>query len=384
MSDLSRIWNRIEQAAEDEIISGAVALIWHDGDVVLHDATGWAVREPADERTPMALDTIFDLASLTKVVATTPAVLQLVAGNKLALDEPVGTYIPEFGTEGAKRDVTIRNLLSHSSGIISWAGPYTEATGIDAYIEYLAHTQPYSEPNTQVEYSCLGFITLGEVVHRLTGQNIAEYSWRHVFRPLGMDDTGYLPSPALRNRIAATEMGNHFERPMAGAAPVHGWREYLLRGEVHDGNAWYGLGGIAGNAGLFGTADDLLRYARIWLNDGELDGVRILPEEIVHQATREQTGLSAPNDRRGLGWQMVPHPEITEMTSSGHGLSQHAYGHTGFTGTSLWIDPDRRLISILLTNRVHPQVVDGWGTVRAEISGLLADEFAVTGDRVTR
>lgn len=375
MSNIPAIWNTIEQAAEDEIISGAVAMIWHDGDIVLHDATGWAVREPADERTPMALDTIFDLASLTKVVATMPAVLQLVASNKLGLDEPVGTYIPEFGTNGAKRDVTIRNLLSHSSGIVSWAGPYTEATGIDAYIEYIAHTQPYAEPNIQVEYSCLGFITLGEVVHRLTGQNIAEYSGRHIFRPLGMDDTGYLPSPSLRNRIAATEIGNHFERPMAGAAPVAGWREYLLRGEVHDGNAWYGLGGIAGNAGLFGTADDLLRYARMWLNGGEMDGIRILPEEIVREATREQTGLAAPNERRGLGWQMVPHPETQETTASGRGLSTNAYGHTGFTGTSMWIDPDRRLISILLTNRVHPRAVDGWGAARAEISGLLADAF---------
>ena len=382
MSNLPIIQGKLEQAVADQIIGGGVALIWHDGEIVLQHAAGWAVRKPEDERTPMALDTIFDLASLTKVVATTPAVLQLVAENKLGLDEPVGSYIPEFGTEGTRRAVTIRNLLSHSSGVVSWAGPYTEGTGIDAYIGYIARTQPYAEPNTQVEYSCLGFITLGEVVHRLTGQNIAEYSWRHVFRPLDMSATGYLPSPALRDRIAATEMGNHFERPMAGDEPVQGWREYLLRGEVHDGNAWYGLGGISGNAGLFGTADDLLRYARMWLNGGELDGTRILTEEIVREATREQTGLPAPNDRRGLGWQMVPHPELTEMTSSGHGLSQRAYGHTGFTGTSLWIDPERRLISILLTNRVHPQVVDGWGTVRAEISGLLAEEFSATGNGI--
>ncbi len=146
---------------------------------------------------------------------------------------------------------------------------------------------------------------------------------------------------------------------------------------MRDGNAWYGLGGISGNAGLFGTAADLFRYASMWLNGGELDGVRILPEDLVAEATREQTGLSAPNERRALGWQMVPHPETPETMASGRGLSVHAYGHTGFTGTSTWIDPDRKLISILLTNRVHPAVQDTWNHTRARISQMLADAFAI-------
>lgn len=372
---LTSIWQEVEEAHKREEFAGAVALIQHRGEVVLHKALGWAVKIPESERSPMSLDTIFDLASITKVVATAPAILQLISQNKVGLDEPLATYIPEFGSEGQKRDITIRNLLSHSSGIASWRRPYTTGTGIDHYIADLADSQPEAEPNTRVAYSCLGFIMLGEVVRRVSGLALNEYAAQHIFQPLGMIDTMFLPPTELRHRIAATELGNDYEHPMAETNPVEGWRDYLLRGEVHDGNAWYGLHGISGNAGAFGTADDLLRYANMWLNGGELDGVRILPEDIAREATREQTGLSTPNERRGLGWQMVAHPETEETMSSSRGLSTHAYGHTGFTGTSMWIDPDRDLISILLSNRVHPKVNFDWGKSRANISAMLADAY---------
>lgn len=374
---LETIWQEIEAAHEREEFAGAVVLIQHRGEVVLHKALGWAMKVPEPQRAPMTLDTIFDLASITKVVSTTPAVLQLVAQNKVGLDEPISTFIPEFGNEGHKQEVTVRNLLSHSSGFASWRGPYTTGKGIDHYIADFAATQPEAEPNSRVEYSCLGFITLGEMVRQVSGLPINEYAAQHVFGPLGMTDTMYLPAGELRDRIAATEFGNDHEHPMAESDPVHGWRDYLIRGEVHDGNAWYGLGGISGNAGTFGTATDLLRYANMWLNGGEFDGVRILPEEIVQEATREQTGLDSPNERRGLGWQMVPHPATEETMAAGRGLSPRAYGHTGFTGTSMWIDPDRELISIILTNRVHPRVNMEWGKTRANISAMLADMFPV-------
>lgn len=373
---LEPIWQKIEQAVAGNAAGGAVALTWYRGETLLHRATGWAVREPESERTPMTLDTIFDLASLTKVVATTPAVLQLVAANRIGLDEPLATYIPEFGSEGRKQDITIRNLLSHSSGICSWRGVYTTGTGIDAYIASLAADQPEAAPNSRVAYSCMGFIILGEVVRRVSGQRLDDYAREHIYQPLGMTTTMYMPPQELRNRIAATEHGNHFEVDTAGADPVQGWRQYLLRGEVHDGNAWYGMGGVSGNAGLFGTADDLLRYARMWLNGGELEGVRVLPEAFVREATREQTGLGAPNQRRGLGWQMAPHPDSALVReSAGSGLSDRSYGHTGFTGTSLWIDPERDLISILLANRVHPVVTEEWTRTRATISMMLAETF---------
>lgn len=376
---LDSIWQDIETATAAHQVGGAVAVVQHRGEIVLQRHTGWAVRVPEAERTPMTPDTIFDLASLTKVVSTAPSVLRLIGEDKIALDEPLATYIPEFGDEGAKRDVTIRNLLSHSSGLTSWRGVYTTGTGIDAYIASLAADQPEAAPNTRVAYSCMGFILLGEVVRRVSGLRLDAYAHQHIFQPLGMNQTGYLPSPDVRNRIAATELGNHFEVATAGADPVQGWRQYLLRGEVHDGNAWYGLGGVSGNAGLFGTADDLLRYARMWLNGGELAGVRVLPETLVREATREQTGLAAPNQRRGLGWQMTPHPYPEELSreASGAGLSDRAYGHTGFTGTSLWIDPERELISILLTNRVHPTVNQDWAVIRANISKQLADIFPI-------
>ena len=186
---LEPIWHKIEQAVADNAAGGAVALIWHRGETLLHRATGWAVREPESERTPMTPDTIFDLASLTKVVATTPAVLQLVAANRIGLDDPIATYIPEFGSEGQKRDITIRNLLSHSSGICSWRGVYTTGTGIDAYIASLAADQPEAAPNSRVAYSCMGFILLGEVVRRVSGQRLDDYARDHIFQPLGMTTT---------------------------------------------------------------------------------------------------------------------------------------------------------------------------------------------------
>ena len=376
---LNSIWQEIEQATANHEIGGGVAVIQHRGEVVLRNSTGWAVREPEEHRIPMAIDTIFDLASLTKVMVTAPAILQLIGQGEVGLDDPISTYIPEFGDEGQKHDVTIRNMLSHSSGICSWRGVYTEGSGIDAYIDSLRADQPEAAPNSRVAYSCMGYILLGEVIERVSGERLHTYAHNHIFKPLGMNSTMFTPPADLRHRIAATEDGNEYEVIAAVDSPVQGWRNYLVHGEVHDGNAWYGMNGVAGNAGLFGTADDMLTYGRMWLNGGELNGVRILPEEIVHEATREQTGLSAPNQRRGLGWQMVPHeqPAKESMETAGAGLSMVAYGHTGFTGTSMWIDPERDLISVLFTNRVHPTVRGEWTGIRAGISRTLAEAFPV-------
>ena len=373
------IWQDIEDATAKHEIGGGVAIIQQGGEVVLRKATGWAIREPEDARIPMKIDTIFDLASLTKVMVTAPATLQLIADGKIGIDDPISTYIPEFGDEGQKHDVTIRNMLSHSSGIVSWRGVYTEGSGMKAYIDSLKADQPEAAPNSQVAYSCMGYILLGEVIERVSGKRIDTYAHDHIFAPLGMNSTMYTPPMELRNRIAATEDGNEYEVIAAINNPVQGWRDYLVHGEVHDGNAWYGLNGISGNAGLFGTADDMLTYARMWMNGGELNGVRILPEEIVREATREQTGLAHPNQRRGLGWQMVPHehPAKESMETAGAGLSMTAYGHTGFTGTSVWIDPERDLISILFTNRVHPTVRGEWTGIRAGISRQLADAYPI-------
>ncbi len=372
---VERAWISLVRAADAHQYGGAVALIMRQGQVVLHRATGWAVREPEDQRSPMGADAIFDLASLTKVVATTPAILHLVAAGQITLDGAVGEILPEFGTEGAKADVTIRRLLTHSAGLSAWRPVFLKGTGPDAYLADFAATQPEHPPGGQVVYSDPGFITLGEVVRRVSGDPVSVYAEREIFRPLGMVDTMFTPPRALRSRIVATETGNGFEagKEPKGAPVNGGWRDYPLRGEVHDGNAWYGFAGVAGHAGLFGTALDLARYGLFWLNGGALGETRILPGELVTEARTNQIGIPGETERRGLGWRLLPQPgETDEIPDSGRGLGERAFGHTGFTGTSLWMDPDRDLVIVLLTNRVHPTVTNDYLETRAAFTAAIA------------
>ena len=380
---LDRAWISLVEGAQAQEYGGAVALIARDGQIVLHRATGWAVREPEAQRSIMAVDEIFDLASLTKVTATLPSVLMLIAEGKLGLDQPVGEVLPVFGTEGAKAEVTIRRLLTHSAGLSDWRPVFLTGMGADAYLADFAATQPEHTLGKQVLYSDPSFITLGEVVRQLTGESVADYARREFFQPLGMTDTMFTPPAGLRSRIAATEFGNEFEAAkVPDQVPVMsgGWRNRLLRGEVHDGNAWYGFEGIAGHAGLFGTAIDLARYGVMWLNGGELNGVRVLPSDLVAEACHNQTPFSGETERRGLGWRLMPVPGTPENTpDSGRGLSQHAFGHTGFTGTSLWMEPDLDLVIVLLTNRVHPTVTTTYMERRAAFTDAIAT--AVKGSR---
>lgn len=381
---INRAWVDLVEGAQQHEYGGAVALIGHKGQIALHRSTGWAVREPEADRSPMGTDTIFDLASLTKVTATLPSILILVGEGRLDLDAPVGEILPEFGTEGANRDITIRRLLTHSAGLIDWLPVFLRDRGAAAYIAEFAATQPAFPPGGQVVYSDPSFITLGEVVHRITGETIDAFARTHVFQPLGMVDTQYTPPIGLRPRIAATEVGNAFEATKApGQNPVKegGWRDRLLRGEVHDGNAWYGFDGVVGHAGLFGTARDLFRYGQMWLNGGELDGIRILPEAIVREATTNQIAIPGETERRSLGWRMMPQPGTPEdVPDSGRGLSDRAFGHTGFTGTSLWMDPERDLVIVLLTNRVHPTVTNAYLERRARFTQAIADALVGATD----
>lgn len=364
-------WLSLVRGGERHQYGGAVALVARGDEIGLYRTTGWAVREPEDQRSPMGVDTIFDLASLTKVTATTPSILTLVAEGRLGLDQPVGEILPEFGTDGMKAGVTVKRLLTHSAGFRDWLPVFLEATGERAYLEAFARTQPEWAPDTRVVYSDPSFITLGAVVQRVTGETLDDYAKEHIFDPLGMTDTMYTPPRSLRGRIAATETGNAFEaEKIPDRSPAGGsWRDGMIRGEVHDGNAWYGFGGIAGHAGLFGTAMDLFRYGRMWLNGGELDGVRILPEDLVAEATVNHTRYEDPTDVRGYGWRLLPPPGSPEPTpDSGRGMSQRAFGHTGFTGTSLWMDPEHDLMVVLLTNRVHPTVTTDYLETRARFN----------------
>jgi CubicO group peptidase (beta-lactamase class C family) len=363
-------WQAMLDGEEQGAYAGAVGLIAQQGQIKLHRATGWAVKEPY--RVPMTPETIFDLASLTKVTATLPSVLQQIDVGKIGLDQPVGEIIPGFGCEGWKAQVTIRRLLSHSAGFPAWQAVYLDGTGPEAYLTAISNVKPAYVPGSQVIYSDFSFILLAEVVRQITGDDISTYSAREVFAPLGMTDTMFTPAASLHERIAATEIGNPYEYNTCGerAAEFPGWRTELIRGEVHDGNAFYGLGGVAGHAGLFSTAVDLFRYGQCWLNGGELDGERVISAELVREATREQ----APG--RGLGWRL-PSPDAEETPlDPGRALGPRSYGHTGFTGTMLWMEPDQELVVVLLTNRVHPTVVEQIGAVRHAFNSAIAEAVA--------
>jgi CubicO group peptidase (beta-lactamase class C family) len=270
------------------------------------------------------------MASLTKVVATTSAMLQLVAERKVELDAPVQRYLPDW-TGPRKETVTIRHLLSHASGLPSWRPLYKEATNAAEAMALVKQTQLDSLPGRRFLYSDLNAILLGEVVRAVSGQSLDQYLARRVFGPLGMRDTRFRPAASELARIAPTEFDP--------------WRQRKVHGEVHDENAFM-LGGVSGHAGLFSTAADLSRLARAYLNGGALDGARVFDAATIAQFTRVQDSTIS---RRALGWETP-----TGGNSAGQYLSRRAFGHTGFTGTSLWIDPERGVYVILLTNRVNP------------------------------
>jgi CubicO group peptidase (beta-lactamase class C family) len=271
--------------------------------------------------------TIYDVASLTKVVATTTALMILYDQGKISLDEPVTTYLPAFHG-GAKDDITLRLLLEHRSGLPAGRDLWRTAHTADEARQMVINTPLVCSPGSCLIYSDIGADILGYVIESVSGQRLDAFLQERVFAPLEMEDTGFRPHWTLRDRIAPTEMN-----------PPRG---YPLRGEVHDENA-FTLGGIAGHAGLFSTAADLAVFAQMMLNGGEINGVRIVADSTVALFTAR-----AAKDTRALGWDTCG-----KDNACGKHLSPRAFGHTGFTGTSLWIDPDRDLFVILLTNRVH-------------------------------
>ena len=341
---------------------GAVLGVLHRGELVIRRAVGLRSRGP-DAR-PATAETIYDLASLTKVLVTTPLMLQAAAEQRLRLDDPLAMHLAEAQAPG----VTLRHLLSHTSGLPAWIPFYLEATGYEAVVARAAATHPTAPAGDQVVYSDLGFILLGEVIRRACGSRLDVLAARRIFDPLEMRDTGYRPSSSLRDRIAPTEDGTAIEQAMAGeAGRRHRWRRYLIWGEVHDSNA-YAMGGVSGHAGVFGTADDVMRYARMWLAEGRAPGSNVLPSEFARAATSGQP----PDRTRGLGWALTgPHGWW------GTALSPSAFGHTGFTGTSIAIDPEHALAIVLLSNAVHlgrdrTEIVDLRRTLAAAVARALA------------
>ncbi len=321
---------------------GAVLAVLYRGEVALRCAVGLAAHKPVSR--PAGITTIYDLASLTKVVATTALVLQAASQGRLGLDDPLPRHLPESPHAG----VTIRHLLAHTSGLPAWVPFYLETRGYDAIVRRAAATPLDTAPGTGVAYSDVGFILLGEVARRAAGMPLEEAARVRIFEPLGMADTRYRPAEHLRDRIAPTEDGTAIEQEMAGeAGRRHTWRKTLIWGEVHDSNA-HAMGGVSGHAGLFGTADDLIAYARMWLAGGRGPRGPIVPEALVQEATRRQTPPAPGRAARGLGWALAG-----PQGWWGDCLSASAFGHTGFTGTAIVVDPEHALAIVLLTNAVH-------------------------------
>jgi CubicO group peptidase (beta-lactamase class C family) len=313
---------------ERRAFPGGVLAVGRDGMLVHLAAVG---RQTYAEGAPAVVPgTIYDLASLTKVVVTTTLAMILVDEGRLDPAKPVSAFLPSF-RGGEKDRVTVWHLLTHSSGVDWWAPLYKDLKDRESYLKRIVEMDLKFPPGTKSVYSDLGILLLGEILERVAGEPIEALARRRIFEPLGMSDTGYRPLPELLPRIAPTEQD--------------AWRGRLVHGEVHDENT-FGLSGVAPHAGLFGTAPDLGRFAQMLLNGGVYDQRRIVSREVVERFTRR---AGVPGSSRALGWDTP-----SEGSSAGSLLSPSAFGHTGFTGTSMWMDPERGLFVILLTNRVHP------------------------------
>ena len=337
----------LDRAVADSAFPGAFVVVGRRSGIIAQLGAGHLDLAPSpvpDEHT------LWDMASLTKVLALTSAMMQLVEQGKVELDAPVQRYLPQW-TGPNKARVTVRDLLTHRSGLPAWRPIYKEATTPTEALALVVATPLDTLPGVRMVYSDLGAILMGEIVRAVSGQRIDAYTRDHVFAPLGMKETGYLPDPSLLSRIAPTE--------------VDPWRQRHLRGEVHDENA-FALGGVAGHAGLFGTASDLAVFAQMLLDGGTYNGVHIVADSTIKQFTARAAGS------RALGW------EVGEgQHGSGNFLRDGAFGHTGFTGTSLWIDPDREMFVILLTNRVHAAKAKRPAKVIADVRQDLSDAAAL-------
>ena len=333
---LDRAAALLERAVAEGVTPGGVLLVARRGAVVLERAAGRLTYD--DDAPAVTPSTIYDLASLTKVIATTTLMMRRVESGALDLDATAASRLPELEGSPVGR-ATPRDLLAHSSGLPCCSELFRElGEGLDRdeararYLEHIAATELEVGPRERAIYSDLGVLLLGEILERHSGRGFAELVQDEILGPLGLADTGYQPADSLRKRIAPTEFDS--------------WRGRLPHGEVHDENT-HALGGVAPHAGLFGTARDVAAFAQTMLNGGAYGGRRIADDDTVALFTRRAELV--PGSSRALGWDTPSDP-----SSAGRYFSARSYGHTGFTGTSLWIDPELELIVVLLTNRVHP------------------------------
>ena len=329
---LQRAYDVLDQAVADHAFPGGVLAVGYQDELIVHEFG----RQTYDAKSPAVnVDTIYDAASLTKPVVTATLVAMQVEAGRIGLDLPVARYIPEWN-DGPNPDwrktVTVRNLLTHSSGLPAHKDYFLTLHSKREFIAAICREPLEYAPGTKTVYSDLGFILLGEILERATGKTVDQLAHEQIFAPLDMADTMFNPPKNLLSRIAPTENDTTF-------------RKRLVQGEVHDENA-FAMGGVAGHAGMFTTAADLAVFCQMLLNGGIYGHHRLLTRATISQFTAPQ---ALAGNTRTLGW-MMPTPN----SSSGRYFSPRSFGHLGFTGTSIWIDPDRQLFVILLTNRVYP------------------------------
>jgi uncharacterized protein YbbC (DUF1343 family)/CubicO group peptidase (beta-lactamase class C family) len=355
-ASFNNIDRMMEQAVAGKSIPGAVVLVGHDGKVVYRKAFGQRSleTEAGPAREAMTPDTIFDLASMTKCLATATAVMQLVEQGRIRLNDPVAAYLPEFAQSG-KADITVRELLTHFSGLAPDLDLKEPWQGRTAAFSMAMRQKPQFPPGSRFVYSDINFETLGFLVEKVSGMPLNEYAANNIFAPLGMHDTRFLPPADWSPRIAPTQFDEH---------------EHMLRGIVHDPTARR-MGGVAGHAGVFSTADDVAKYAQDLLT-----GFHLMSRASVEKMTTPQQPAGAAS-LRGLGW------DIDSPFSSNRGelLPVGSFGHTGFTGTSLWIDPTTQTYIILLTNAVHPRGGNGKGgivSLRTRLATVVAASLELT------
>jgi CubicO group peptidase (beta-lactamase class C family) len=346
----------IAKALDDSIFTGAVLLVGSTDSILHEKAYGYATLYDSafsEISVPdvMTTEHLFDLASLTKVLATTYGLMALHSEGAYDIDDPVAQYIPEFKAEG-KDQITIEHLLRHTSGLIPWHPSYYVAKSAQERLEWISEYPLNSKPGEDRRYSDFGFMVLGDLVEVLSGKSLERYLEDDVYRPLGLHSTLFNPDISRFPNVVSTSHGNPFEKKM-----VHdddfgytididpdswsGWRTYTLKGEVNDGNAWYTHGGVAGHAGLFSNTSEIYSLLQVLLNNGTYNGRQIMnPETIELFLTPDQNGQS-------LGW-------ITNNNwIHGKNLPENSFGHTGFTGTNLVVSPDTDRLYVLLTNRQH-------------------------------
>jgi serine-type D-Ala-D-Ala carboxypeptidase len=347
---------RIEADLKDSLFVGAVLLVGNSDEILHHSAFGYADRynfhgEVIDNPEEMTTDHLFDLASLTKVLATTFGLMILHDQNLFDVEDPVSLYLPEFDTPD-KRSITISQLLRHTSGLMQWFPSYYVAETPEDRLQFTANEPMLGSPGETRRYSDYGFMVLGDLIERVSGQPLDLFLEESIFGPMGLSSTVFNPDVTRYPKISATSHGNPFEKKMVydddfgytvdvDPESWSGWREYTLRGEVNDGNAFYTQRGVAGHAGLFSTAEEVYKLLNVMLNAGKFQDLELFSRNTM------DLFLTEDSHGHGLGWMMTP------GSLHARNLPEGSFGHTGFTGTNIVVSPENNRIMIFLTNRQH-------------------------------